>query len=178
MELYALLQDKLNYSVAIILIMLGIWAMIGKRNLMKKLVGMVIFQSAIIMFFVSMSVKEGATIPILYHDELHAAEHDSHVVEATTEDEAHHGDSDESHDSHATEEVHAAGINPDKYANPLPHVLMLTAIVVGVATLGVALAIVLKLYEGYGTIEEDEIDERIRHAVDDEDSHLEGFADL
>ena len=162
MELYIQLQDKLNYWVAIILIMLGLWAMIGKRNLIKKLVGMVIFQSAIILFFVSMSVKQGATIPILDHDQLHGSAHSEHA-EVNSHNEA-------EGNSHN-------GIDPDVYANPLPHVLMLTAIVVGVATLGVALAIVLKLYEGYGTIEEDEIDQRIRLAMKDDEEAVEGAAE-
>lgn len=126
-----LLVDKLNYAVAIVLIMLGLWAMITKRNLVKKLIGMSIFQSAIILFFISMGVKDGATLPIIEHDSTH------------------HGASVEP-------------INPEHYANPLPHVLMLTAIVVGVATLGVALALALQLYKAFGTLEEPEIAARLR----------------
>ncbi len=84
-----------------------------------------IFQSAIIFFYISTSVKKGnVSVPILKHA---------------------HGD----HGSHA--------IDAMQYANPLPHVLMLTAIVVMVATLGVALAVAIKVYRRYNTLEEDEI---------------------
>ena len=78
------------------LIAVGLYGMIGKRSLVKKLIGMNIFQSAIILFFVAGSVQDGATLPILF--------------------ESGHGDA--------------------RYINPLPHVLMLTAIVVGIATTG------------------------------------------
>lgn len=104
--------------------MIGFYAMIAKNNLIKKIIGMNIFQTAIILFFISIAYKKGgATLPIL--SDLDA--HGHHVIEA----------------SH--------------YINPLPHVLMLTAIVVMVATLGVALAIVIMLYRKYHTLEEDEI---------------------
>ena len=106
----------------IILMMIGFYAMIGKNNLVKKIIGMNIFQTAIILFFVSISYKKGATLPILEH--AHGAEH---------------------------------AIKASHYLNPLPHVLMLTAIVVMVATLGVAIAIIIKIYREYGTLEEDEI---------------------
>jgi len=105
--------------------MIGFYAMMAKRNLVKKIIGMNIFQSAIILFYISTSVKRGATIPILEH--------------------AHGG-----HGAH-----HAVDVM--QYANPLPHVLMLTAIVVMVATLGVAVAVCIMIYRRYGTLEEDEI---------------------
>jgi multicomponent Na+:H+ antiporter subunit C len=92
----------------------------GKRNLIKKLIGMNIFQTAIILFFISTAVKTGATVPVLLH-------HGEGLVEA-----------------------------PD-YVNPLPHVLMLTAIVVMVSTTGVALAVVKMIFNRYRTLEEDEI---------------------
>ncbi len=103
--------------------MIGLYAMISKKNLVKKIIGMSIFQSAIILFYVSIGAKMNATIPIIEH---HAGM------------------------DHQT--IHAAD-----YINPLPHVLMLTAIVVSVATLGVALALVIKIYHQYNTLEEDEI---------------------
>ena len=131
-----LLIDRFNYVAYVILMMIGLHAMIVKKNLIKKLIGMSIFQTAIILFVVSIGVKEGSTIPI-------AAHHDDHHGEKK-----HH------------EELHA--IEPDDFANPLPHVLMLTAIVVGVATLGLGLAITQKIYRQYGSIEEDEILEKIR----------------
>jgi len=112
--------SKYNYWIYIILMMLGFYGMIAKKNLIKKVIGMNIFQTAIILFFISTAAKKGATIPIVEHG---------------------HG-----------EAVHAI-----EYVNPLPHVLMLTAIVVMVSTLGVALAILIMIYRRYNTLEEDEI---------------------
>lgn len=114
---------KYNYWVYIILMMVGFYAMMGKRNLAKKLVGMNIFQTSIILYFVSTAAKKGATIPIVEHG---------------------HGE--------AVHAIHAA-----QYVNPLPHVLMLTAIVVMVSTFGVALALIIMIYRRYNTLEEDEI---------------------
>ena len=116
---------KYNYWLYIILMMIGFYAMIAKKNLIKKLVGMNIFQTAIILFFVSIGSKSGkATIPII--------EGGGHGAPATVVDAAH-------------------------YLNPLPHVLMLTAIVVMVSTFGVALALTIMIYKRYKTFEEDEI---------------------
>lgn len=115
--------SKYNYWVYITLMMVGFYAMIGKRNLVKKLVGMNIFQTALILYFISTAAKKGATIPIVAHG---------------------HGG--------AVDAVHAV-----QYVNPLPHVLMLTAIVVMVSTFGVALALILMIYRRYETLEEDEI---------------------
>lgn len=118
------LIGKFNYWIYIALMMIGFYAMIAKRNLVKKVVGMNIFQTAIILFFISTGSKKGATIPIIQNA---------------------HGD--------------AAGqiINAASYMNPLPHVLMLTAIVVMVSTFGVALALLLMIFRKYKTFEEDEI---------------------
>lgn len=126
----------INFWVYVILMMIGLYAMIAKRNLMKKLIGMGIFQSAVILFYVSISVKEDADIPIISHDHSHGAE--------------------------------VQHVDTDKIENPLPHVLMLTAIVVGVATLGVGLAIVQKIHRDYGTIEEHELLAKIRAEEDGE----------
>lgn len=120
--------SKYNYWMYIVLMMIGFYAMIAKRNLVKKLLGLNIFQWAIILFYVSTGVKRGATIPII---------------------EGGHG-----------ELVHAA--NAAQYLNPLPHVLMLTAIVVGVSTTGVALALIILIYRKFGTVEEDEILEAMK----------------
>ena len=106
------------YGVAVALLMLGLYTMIVHRNLFKKFVGMTIFQTAIILFFLLTSIKRGASIPIVPHG--------SAAV--------------------------AAG-----YMNPLPHALMLTAIVVGVATAGLAFAIMIRLHAVYGSLEEDVI---------------------
>jgi multicomponent Na+:H+ antiporter subunit C len=112
--------------------MVGLYTMIAQRNLVKKLIGMTIFQTAIILFFLLLSVKRDATLPI----------------------------------------IDAGGSDPARYMNPLPHVLMLTAIVVAVATSGMALAIVVRLYARYGSVEEDVVTAAIAREVPDE---LEGF---
>ena len=133
------LLGHLNVIAYVVLMMIGFYAMTGKTNLVKKLVGMNILQWSIILFIVSRGAKLGATIPIVLHDAGSGAE-------------AGHG---------AAETVlHAAD-----YINPLPHVLMLTAIVVGVATTGVALALILRIYRHYGTLEEDELIDRIRSSA-------------
>ncbi len=119
---------KYNYWIFIGLVMIGMYAMIVKRNLIKKTIGMNIVQTAVILFYVSIGAKLGKAIPIL---------------------ETGHG-----HDAH-----HA--VQAVDYINPLPHVLMLTAIVVSVATLGVALALAIKVHRQYGTLEEDEIASRV-----------------
>ncbi len=122
---------KYNYWLYIVLMMIGLYGMIAKNNLIKKLVGMNIFQTAIILFYISIGYKKGGTLPII---------------------EIPHG--------HHT--ISPSAINIDKYINPLPHVLMLTAIVVSVATFGVAVAVALKIYKEYNTLEEDEIRMRLR----------------
>ncbi len=109
--------------MTIALMMVGLYAMIAKNNLVKKIIGMNILQTAVILFFISIGAKRDATIPIIMH-----------------------GPGSPSHAAHAAD-----------YINPLPHVLMLTAIVVAVSTLGVALALVIKIFQQYGTLDEDEI---------------------
>ena len=114
-----------NFWMFIGLMMIGFYSMMAKKNLIKKIIGMNIFQSAIILFFISASVKSGGvTVPIL--------------------DYSHTG-------------AKSGMVDVMQYANPLPHVLMLTAIVVMVATLGVALAVAIMIYRRYDTLEEDEI---------------------
>jgi len=131
-EMLQLVIAKYNYWIYIVLMMIGLYAMIVKKNLIKKIIGMNILQTAIILFYVSIATKRGATLPII--------EHGHHAPGAGG--------------SHA---VHAVD-----FINPLPHVLMLTAIVVAVATLGVALALSIKIYRQYQTLDEDEILEQIR----------------
>jgi multicomponent Na+:H+ antiporter subunit C len=128
--MFEFIVNYYNYWMYIGLMMIGFYAMMAKRNLVKKIIGMNIFQSAIIFFYISTSVKKGATVPILEHAHGHAAHGLEHAARA---------------------------IDVMQYANPLPHVLMLTAIVVMVATLGVALAVVIMIYRRYNTLEEDEI---------------------
>ena len=122
-DLASIITSKLNYWIYIALMMIGLYAIITKNNLVKKIIGMNILQTSVILFFISIGAKNKATIPIIEHA---------------------HGPGD-----HAVQALN--------YINPLPHVLMLTAIVVAVATLGVALALIIKLHQQYGTLEEDEI---------------------
>ncbi len=126
-----MIVDKYNYWLYIVLMMIGLYAMISKNNLIKKLVGMNIFQTSIILFYVSIGYKINATIPIIKN--AHGDGHSAHELVIHTAD----------------------------YINPLPHVLMLTAIVVSVATFGVALALAIKVYQRYQTLEEDEIRMRL-----------------
>jgi multicomponent Na+:H+ antiporter subunit C len=109
-----------NYWIAILLLVVGIYILIARGNLVKKLVGLSIFQTSVYLLYIGPGKIIGATAPI--------------VVEGF-----------------------------ELYSNPLPHVLILTAIVVGVATLALGLAIVVRIHEAYGTIEEDQI-----HAQDQE----------
>ena len=119
---------RYNYWVYVVLLMVGLYAMMVKKNLVKKIIGMNILQTAIILFYISVGAKKGGTLPIIVHG-AHAGHHPVRVAD---------------------------------YINPLPHVLMLTAIVVAVATLGVALALAIKIYRRYSTLDEDEIHARIR----------------
>lgn len=122
------LQSHFIYYFFVALLMIGLYGAISKVNLVKKLIGLSIFQTAIILFIVSIGHKKGAQIPILQFD----------------------------HEHPELLDIVASG-----YTNPLPHVLTLTAIVVGVATVGVALSVIQRLYAEYGTVEEDEILEQI-----------------
>jgi len=121
-ELLGYALARYAYWVYAVLMLIGFYAMITHGNLLKKLIGMNIFQTAVILFFVSTSVKRGATLPILGHG---AAEPAAHQL-----------------------------------MNPLPHALMLTAIVVMVGTLGVALAVLIRIHRTYRSFEEDVILDR------------------
>jgi len=124
------LISRANYWAYIALMMIGLYGIVAKGNLIKKIIGMNILQTAVILFFISIGAKQKATIPIIEH-----------------------GD----------ETAHAT-VSAAHYINPLPHVLMLTAIVVAVATLGVALALVIRIHQQYHTLEEREILKQIRDA--------------
>ena len=104
-----------NYWVVIALIMLGLYVVMTNGNLVKKVVGLNIFQTAVFIFYISLGERVGGTAPIL--DKAFSV-----------------------------------------YVNPLPHVLILTAIVVGVATTALALALAVRIHRAYGSVEEDEID--------------------
>ena len=151
-----LLVERLNYFIYVVLLLIGLHAMIAKKNLIKKLIGMSIFQTAIILFYVSISVKEDATIPI------YKAEHDPHGEHTHAQNLEVNSSDAEMGPGHGPAALQSG--ETAQYANPLPHVLMLTAIVVGVATLGLALALCQRIYQGYGTIEEDELLTKIERA--------------
>ena len=114
MGLLATLIDHYNYIVTVFLMMAGLYIVVARGNLVKKLVGLSIFQTSVYLLYIEPGKILGGTAPI--------------VDPAFT-----------------------------VYSNPLPHVLILTAIVVGVATLALGLALVARINESYGTIEEDEI---------------------
>lgn len=116
--------EQYPFYLGTILVAIGLWGMFAKHNLMKKLIGMTIFQVAIIVLFIASSVKFGATVP--------------------------------------SADPSLSTAEPALYANPLPHVLMLTAIVVMVATSGVALAILLLIYRRYHSLDETEIMKRMQ----------------
>lgn len=109
-----------NYWVAIAIMMIGLYGIIAKRNLIKQAIALGIFQTGIFLFYVSMAVVKGGTVPVWF----------------TLADGSKH---------------------PGPYDNPLPHCLMLTAIVVSVSVFAVAIAIIINIRRSYGTIEEDEI---------------------
>jgi len=110
---------RYNYLIFIVLALIGFYAMIAKKNLIKKIIGMNIFQTAIFLFYISIAEIEGRKAPIL-----------------------------------------VPGV--EEYVNPLPHVLILTAIVVCVSTTAVALSLIVKIYQKFGSIEEDEIMEMVK----------------
>jgi multicomponent Na+:H+ antiporter subunit C len=103
-----------NYWITVLLMVAGLYIVIARGNLVKKLIGLSIFQTSVYLLYIAPGKLIGGTAPI--------------VGEGFT-----------------------------VYSNPLPHVLILTAIVVGVATLAVGLALVVRIREAYGTVEEDEL---------------------
>ncbi|WP_028468999.1 cation:proton antiporter subunit C [Neptunomonas japonica] len=109
--------DYYNYWIVVFLMMAGFYIVISANNLVKKIVGLNIFQTSVFMLYISMGKVTGGTAPI--------------VAEGVTQ-----------------------------YSNPLPHVLILTAIVVGVATTAVGLALVVRIKRAYGTVEENEFDNK------------------
>lgn len=159
--------EHYNYAVVIVLMMIGLYVVFSSSNMIKKLVGLSIFQTSVFLLYITMGKVSGGKPPIIDPSEFnnsHGSEHGTeHAVEAVHG--AEHAVVETSHEGvdtlqsvseasgHAIHEVSGA-----IYSNPLPHVLILTAIVVGVATLAIGLALVVRIRETYGTIEEDEID--------------------
>ena len=117
MQIPAALQnffEHYNYVITIVLMVSGLYIVIARGNMIKKLIGLSLFQTSVYLLYLSPGKILGGTAPVL-------------------------------------------DPNFTVYSNPLPHVLILTAIVVGVATLALGLALVVRIHEAYGTIEEDEI---------------------
>ena len=113
------ISGHLNYWLFILLMMIGLYIVIARGNLIKKIVGLNIFQTSVFMFYISIGKVSGGTAPIFPID---------------------------------------MNINPATvYSNPLPHVLILTAIVVGIATTALGLALIVRIREAYGTIEDEDI---------------------
>ena len=104
-----------NYWLIVVLMMIGLYVVISRGNLVKKIVGLNVFQTSVFLLYISLAKVTGGTAPILTGQ-------------------------------------------PEVFSNPLPHVLILTAIVVGIATTALGLALIVRVKEGYGTIEEDEIE--------------------
>ena len=126
-----------NYWVVIFLMMVGFYILISRGNLIKKIVGLNVFQTAVFMLYISMGKVSGGTPPIL--------------VDPKGEGKGHGGA--EGNGAEMVGEAAAEIV----YSNPLPHVLILTAIVVGIATTSVGLALAVRIKEAYGTMEDDEI---------------------
>ena len=108
-----------NYWIVIILMMTGFYVVIARGNLIKKIVGLNIFQTSVFILYISMGKVDGGTAPIIVD-----------------------------------------GAPSTLYSNPLPHVLILTAIVVGISTTALGLALIVRIKEAYGTVEEDEITQK------------------
>ncbi len=117
MELLQQIVNHYNYWIAIFLMVSGLYVVVARGNMVKKLVGLSLFQTSVYLIYLTPGKILGGTPPILS---------DEYTV----------------------------------YANPLPHVLILTAIVVGVATIALGLALVVRINEAFGSIEEDEIFEK------------------
>ena len=124
MQILDALAPHYNYAVTIFLMIMGLYIVTARGNMVKKLVGLSLFQTSVYLLYISPGKIVGGTPPIIAP---------GHTV----------------------------------YSNPLPHVLILTAIVVGVATVALGLALVVRIHEAYGTIEEDEIFEQQDNAEDD-----------
>lgn len=117
-----LLLSHWNYFIVVLLMMIGLFILISSMNLVKKLIGLSLFQTSVFLFYISLGKINGGTAPIIMKS---------------------------GHDGHSSHEI--------LYSNPLPHVLILTAIVVGVATTALGLALVLRIKASFDSIEEDDI---------------------
>lgn len=116
------IAERYIYLFVVALLCLGLFTLFTERHLVKKLVGLVIFQTAVFIFFIEGSVRADGDVPVIDP---------------------------------------AIGPDPDAYVNPLPHLLILTALVVGVAVIGVALALIVVIRRAYGTLDDLEISGRL-----------------
>lgn len=154
-----------NYWVVIFLMMTGFYIVLARKNLVKSVIGLNIFQTSVFLLYITMGKVDGGTAPIIppeiaaasaHGHADHAADgvHGKHAVDAV--ELAH-----EEHAVSAIDSLHDGGVAHETieiiYSNPLPSVLMLTAIVVGIATTALALALVVRIREDYGTIDEEQI---------------------
>ena len=141
--MFSVLLEQYNYAIVIILMMTGLYVVFASRNLIKKLAGLSIFQTSVFLLYITVGKVAGGQPPIIV--ESHGGDHaalEPVLVAAAGEKSA----------------GYVAAQSDILYSNPLPHVLILTAIVVGVATLAIGLSLVVRIREVYGTIEEDGID--------------------
>lgn len=120
---WAFIVGHINYWLFIVLMMTGLYIVVVRGNLVKKIVGLNIFQTSVFMFYISIGKVTDGTAPIYPVNPQGKMQVDPSII----------------------------------YSNPLPHVLILTAIVVGIATTSLALALIIRIREVYDTIEEDEI---------------------
>ncbi len=148
--------ERGNYWAIIGLMMIGLYISFAATNLIKRLVGLGLFQTSIILFYISLSRIDGGTAPILFGKDYGKSKGHEKAGDHAADAAEHGGET-----AHSIYEAGHGGYGGDGlenvYSNPLPHVLMLTAIVVGVATLAVGLAIIVRIREAYGTVETDEI---------------------
>jgi len=141
--MWEFILDRAGYWAIIGLMMIGLFIAFSAENLIKRLVGLSLFMTTICLFYVTLGKITGGTAPILLKADM-PSHYGSHAAEAA-----------DAHLAAAGSERFADLVYT--YSNPLPHVLMLTAIVVGVATLSVGLALIVRIREAYGTIEADDI---------------------
>jgi len=162
-----------NYWVFVILMMAGLYAVVSRGHLVKKMIGLTVFQVSVFILFISMGKIFGGTAPIVpEHDQMEKIlapfEHEFEALPAGEHEkwvQGVHDDFPTLQRENVAEEValqrfaksKGADFGPLPYTNPIPHVLILTAIVVGVATSAMGLAIVVRINEAYGTVEESEI---------------------
>jgi len=137
--MFADIFEQYNDAIVIVLMMTGLYVVFSSRNLIKKLVGLSLFQTSVFLLYITIGKVEGGQPPILIEDKKGGAYAEVETVKVAAGDGAYVVDA--------------------LYSNPLPHVLILTAIVVGVATLAIGLALVVRIREVYQTIEENEIED-------------------